>query len=120
MVIPPPKGEGGERSEPGGGQSNDAELVGITRRSWMGGGVGIEALSSFGKYRGALVTRSLVATRAGTAYHLRSMETPVGWSLSDRVDTHLAFLKVALRHAVLNSTEARGARASLSQWRGSL
>jgi hypothetical protein len=52
--------------------------------------------------------------------HSFTLETPVGWSLGDRVDTHLTFLKVALRHAVLNSTEARGSRASLSQWRGSL
>jgi Succinylglutamate desuccinylase / Aspartoacylase family len=52
--------------------------------------------------------------------HSFTLETPVGWSLSDRVDTHLTFLKTALRHAMTNSVEAEEYqhRASLSQWRG--
>jgi hypothetical protein len=52
--------------------------------------------------------------------HSFTLETPVGWSLSDRVNTHLTFLKTALRHAVTNSVEAPGSRASLSKWRGPL
>jgi hypothetical protein len=36
--------------------------------------------------------------------HAFTLETPTGWSLSDRVDTHLTFLKVALRHGMSSST----------------
>jgi Succinylglutamate desuccinylase / Aspartoacylase family len=35
--------------------------------------------------------------------HSFTLETPTGWSLGDRVDTQLTFLKVALRHAVAKS-----------------
>lgn len=52
--------------------------------------------------------------------HSFTLETPTGWSMSDRIDTHLTFLKTALRHAVTNSVEATGSRASLSQWRDRL
>lgn len=52
--------------------------------------------------------------------HSFTLETPVGWSLADRVDTHLTFLKVALRHAVPNSTEPVRNGSSRSHWRGSL
>lgn len=47
--------------------------------------------------------------------HSFTLETPTGWSLSDRVDTHLTFLKVALRHAMPISIEAISDRASPSQ-----
>jgi Succinylglutamate desuccinylase / Aspartoacylase family len=52
--------------------------------------------------------------------HSFTLETPVGWSLSDRVDTHLTFLKVALRHAVLKSIEPARNGSSRSYWRGGL
>ena len=38
--------------------------------------------------------------------HSFTLETPTGWSLSDRVDTHLTFLKTALRHAMPKSIDA--------------
>lgn len=47
--------------------------------------------------------------------HSFTLETPTGWGLSDRVDTHLTFLKVALRHALPISTEAIRDRASPPQ-----
>lgn len=52
--------------------------------------------------------------------HSFTLETPAGWSLSDRVDTHLTFLKVALRHAVPNSTERARNRFSRPRWLGGL
>jgi Succinylglutamate desuccinylase / Aspartoacylase family len=52
--------------------------------------------------------------------HSFTLETPVGWSLSDRVDTHLTFLKVALRHAVPKSIEPVRNRSSRSHWRSGL
>jgi hypothetical protein len=38
--------------------------------------------------------------------HAFTLETPTGWSLSDRVNTHLTFLKVALRHGMPSYTGA--------------
>jgi hypothetical protein len=52
--------------------------------------------------------------------HSFTLETPVGWSLSDRVDTQLTFLKVALRHTVPKSVEPVRNRSSRSHWRGRL
>jgi hypothetical protein len=43
------------------------------------------------------------------ADHAFTLETPTGWSLSDRIDTHLRFLRTALRHAVLPSSSGGGA-----------
>jgi len=37
--------------------------------------------------------------------HAFTLETPTGWILSDRVDTHVTFLKVALRYGRPNSSE---------------
>jgi hypothetical protein len=44
--------------------------------------------------------------------HSFTLETPVGWSVSDRIDTHLTFLTVALRHAVPKSIERTLNRSS--------
>lgn len=52
--------------------------------------------------------------------HSFTLETPTRWSLRDRVDTHLTFLKTALRHASTHYAEARGTAAFLSQGRGPL
>jgi Succinylglutamate desuccinylase / Aspartoacylase family len=49
--------------------------------------------------------------------HSFTLETPTEWSLSDRIDTHLTFLKTALRHAVPISIEATRDRASRPQQR---
>ena len=46
--------------------------------------------------------------------HSFTPETPTGWSLSDRVDTHLTFLKVALWQAVPKSIG--GMRNRASRW----
>lgn len=52
--------------------------------------------------------------------HSFTLETAVGWSLSDRIDTHLTFLTVALRHAVPKSIERTLNRSSCPGWRGGL
>jgi hypothetical protein len=44
------------------------------------------------------------------AGHAFTFETPTGWSLNDRVDTQLTFLKVALGHAASASTGAAAGR----------
>jgi Succinylglutamate desuccinylase / Aspartoacylase family len=49
------------------------------------------------------------------AGHAFTLETPTGWSLSDRVDTQLTFLKVALRQAAPVSIGAAGGRRSCSR-----
>jgi hypothetical protein len=47
--------------------------------------------------------------------HSFTPETPTDWSLSDRVDTHLTFLKIALRHAMPISIETILDRGSHSR-----
>jgi hypothetical protein len=49
------------------------------------------------------------------AGHSFTLETPTGWSLSDRIDTQLTFLKVALRHAAPISIGATSGRHSSSR-----
>jgi hypothetical protein len=49
------------------------------------------------------------------AGHAFTLETPTGWSLSDRVDTQLTFLKAALRHAAPISVGATNGRRSSSR-----
>lgn len=65
--------------------------------------------TSFDSFLGSRYTR-----------HSFTLETPVEWTLSDRVDTHLAFLKIALRHAVPKSVEPVRNRSSRSHWRSGL
>jgi hypothetical protein len=44
--------------------------------------------------------------------HSFTLETPTGWSLADRVDTHLTFVKTALRNLVAKSSEPTRDHAS--------
>jgi hypothetical protein len=44
--------------------------------------------------------------------HSFTLETPTGWSLSDRVDTHVTFMKTALRDLMAKSSEPTRDRAS--------
>ena len=47
--------------------------------------------------------------------HSFTLETPTGWTLQDRVDTHLIFLNTALRHALTFAREANVGRSSTSR-----
>jgi hypothetical protein len=47
------------------------------------------------------------------AKHSFTLETPTGWPLRDRIDTHVSFLRTALRHSALLSA-SRGTVANIA------